>query len=113
MRAAFAGADGAGVGDDGAAAGALDDAIGAEDHLLGHGGVADAEEDAVGVLRHLLGCTAEPALFGGGQFPRLGGGVRPERHFVSGAQQVARHRVAHDSESEKAEFCHSTLLFLV
>ena len=92
--------------------GAFDDAVRAEDDLLGHGGVADAEEDAVGVLRHLLGCSAEPALFGGGQFFGLGGGVRPERHLVSGAKQIARHGIAHDSESEKSQLCHSTLLFV-
>ncbi len=74
----------------------------AEDHFLGHLGVADAEEDAIGIGRDLGRRVASLALFFGRQFARLFAGVRPERDLVAGAQQVAGHGVAHRPESKKA-----------
>ena len=53
--AARAGADGAGIGYHRSGPRAVDDAVGSQDDLLRHGGIADAEEDAVGVLGHLRG----------------------------------------------------------
>jgi hypothetical protein len=33
--------------------------------------------------------------------------MRPQRYFVPGAQQIARHRVTHDSKSQKTQLRHS------
>ncbi len=76
--------------------------FGAEDDVGGHCGVADAEEDDVGVFRHFLRGGAELAFLGVGQFCGLGGGVGPDGDFVSGAEEVAGHGVAHESKSEKS-----------
>ncbi len=35
----------------------------------------------------------------------------PQRDFVAGAEEVARHGVAHQAQSEKAKFCHRDGLY--
>ena len=56
--------------------------------------------------RDLLRRFAEGALFLGGELARLFGRVGPEPNLVTGAEQVARHRIAHQAESKKSQFCH-------
>src|ERR1035438_7006317 len=104
--AAFAGADGAGIRDDGAGTGPFDDAVLAEDDLAGHVGIAEAEENEIGIFSHLARCIEGAALLFGGQCAGLIDSVGPERHFVTGAKEVAGHGVAHETESEETEFCH-------
>ena len=97
--AAAAGGNRAGVGDDGIWPRSFDYPVRAEVDTLGHGGVAHAQEDALGVLCHLFGCTAELAFLGGGKLFGFGCGVRPQRHFVPRAQQIAGHGIAHDAQT--------------
>ena len=80
--------------------------LGPEDHGLRHRGIAHAEENALGMLRHFGGRRAGFAAGFGRQFFGLAVGIRPERDIVAGLQKVAGHGAAHQSQSEKSEFCH-------
>jgi len=84
----------------------VDDAVRPEDDFAGHICISNAEENVVGIFRHLARCMAEEAFLFGRQLAGFTGGVRPQRHFVSGAKKVAGHRVAHESQSQESKFCH-------
>ncbi len=40
-------------------------------------------------------------------FCALLAGVRPDRHLVTGARQVPRHRITHETQSKKSKLCHT------
>jgi hypothetical protein len=60
------------------------------------------ESHAGGVFGDLPWGGAEFAFFGSGEFLGFGGGVAPDDDFVSGAQEITRHGVPHESESEES-----------
>ncbi len=49
---------------------------------------------------------ARERFFVGGELLGFGRGVRPDCDAMTGARQVARHRVAHETQSKKSEICH-------
>ncbi len=49
-----------------------------------------------------FGVAQNLAFLGVGKFLGFGGGVGPDGDFVSGAEEVAGHGVAHEAESEKS-----------
>ena len=104
--AALAGADGAGVRHHAARPGAFDEAVGAEDDLAGHGGIADAEEHAIRLAGDLAWRLAECTTLGRCQLARFIGVVGPQSHLVAGAKEVAGHRVAHQPQTKKAQIRH-------
>ena len=70
-------------------------------------GVADADEDEVGLFGHLLGRSAGDGFFFGSKLLRFARGVGPYSHLMTGARQIARHRIAHETESKKSKLCHN------
>ena len=84
----------------------FDQAVLAEHHLFRHRRIADAQEDRLGSFGHFLGRGTSPALAFGRQGDGLGGGIRPERHLVTGLEQMPSHRGSHDAQTEETEFCH-------
>jgi hypothetical protein len=98
---------GAGVCDHGARPSPFDDAIRPGKNQLGHFRSSDAEEYAVSFSgRRAWRFREDSVRF----FRRKLAGflctVRPERHAMSGAKEIAGHGQTHDAESEKGEICH-------
>ena len=101
-RTAIGRPDGAAIGDHGACLRAGSHAVGSQDHVYYHGGVAHAQEDGLGIRTHLLRCRTEFTLLLGGELLRFARVMRPHGNVMSGAEQVARHGIAHDPESKKS-----------
>ncbi len=97
--AALQGRDGAAIGDDEPFLRAFDQALLAQDHLPGHGGVSDAEKSTFTVLGNLRGSSAEQCARGIGEFLCLLLVMGPNRYAVAARNQMTGHRATHDAES--------------
>lgn len=84
----------------------LNQALGAQDDIGGHPRITHAQEREVRVFRHLPGSLAENAVVLARERARFLRRMGPESHLVSGAHEVAGHRVAHQPQTQETEFCH-------
>ena len=54
-----------------------------------------------------LGVCASDRFFLRGELLRFARGVRPDRHLMTGARQIPRHRITHETQSKKSKLCHT------